>query len=127
MKVEDDDGFRIGGFGEAERDGGSAVADGFDAGDFLRTMQMAEGGVVEAVEEVRSDGAEVADMDVAFAVAGGGTEYSEVAHGDDETALRKVAARGELRGVVGADGGADLLVHGDDGFTGGGLAEIALA
>jgi hypothetical protein len=41
LKVEDDDGFRIGGFGEAERDGGAAVADGFDAGDFLWTMQMA--------------------------------------------------------------------------------------
>jgi hypothetical protein len=26
-----------------------------------------------------------------------------------------------------ADGGADLLVHGGDGFTGGGLAEVALA
>ena len=35
--------------------------------------------------------------------------------------------RGELRDVMGADGGADLLVHGGDGFTSGGLAEIALA
>ena len=28
---------------------------------------------------------------------------------------------------MGVDGGADLLVHGGDGFSGGGLAEIALA
>jgi hypothetical protein len=97
------------------------------AGDFLRAMQVAEGGVIEAIEDVCANGTEVADVDVTLAVAGGGTEHGEVAHGDDGAALCDVAACGELRSVVGADGGADLLVHGGDGFTGGGLAEVALA
>ena len=127
LRVDDDDRLGIGSFREAEGDGGAAVADGVDAGDALRTMQVAEGGVVEAVEEVRADGSEVADVDVAFAVAGGGTEDGEVAHGDDVSAVGDGAARGELRGVVGANGGADLLVHGGHGFACGGLAEIALA
>lgn len=127
LRVENDDGLRIGGFGEAQRDWRAAVADGVDAGDALRSMQMAEGGVVEAVEEVGAYGSEVADVDVAFAVAGGGTEDGEVAHGDDGSAIRDGATRCELRSVVGADGGADLLVHSGDGFTGGSLAEIALA
>ena len=127
LGVNDDDGFGISSLGEAERDGGAAVADGFVAGDLLRAVEMAEGGVVEAFKEVRADGAEVADVDVALAIAGGGTEGGEVAHGDDGAAQREVAASGELRGVVGTDAGANLLVHGGDGFTSGGLAEIALA
>lgn len=126
MKVEDDDGLRIGGFGEAEGEGGAAVANGFVAGDTLRAVEVTEGGVVEAVKDVRADGAEIADVDVALAVAGGGTEDGEVAHGDDGPSLRERAGGGELRGVVIADGGADLFVNGGDGFTGGGLAEVAL-
>ena len=127
MGVDDDDGFGVSGLGKAEGDGGAAVTDGFDVCYFLWAVEVAEGGVVEAGKEVCADGTEVADVDVALAVAGGGAEDSEVAHGDDGAALSEVAAGGELRGVVGADGGADLLVHGGDGFTCGGLAEIALA
>jgi endonuclease/exonuclease/phosphatase family metal-dependent hydrolase len=55
-----------------------------------------------------------------------GTEDGEVAHGDDGAPLRDDLAGSELRRVVGADGGADLLMHGGDRFAGGGLAEVAL-
>ena len=126
MGFNNDDGLGIRGLGEAEGDGGAAVADGFVAGDALRAVEVAEGGVVEAVKDVRADGAEIADVDVTLAVAGGGTEDGEVAHGDDGTALCESATRGELRDVVIADGGTDLLMHGGDRFTSGSLAEVTL-
>ena len=90
-------------------------------------MQMTECGVVEAGEDVCANGAEIADVDVAFAVAGGGTQDGEMAHGDDGAALRDVTTCGKLRGVVGANGGADLLMHSGHGFACGGLTEVALA
>ena len=51
----------------------------------------------------------------------------QVAHGDHRAALREVATCGKLCRIVGTDGCTDLLMHGCDRFTGGGLAEIALA
>ena len=88
---------------------------------------MAEGGVVETFEAVRSNGREITNVDLALAAGSGDADGGKVAGGDDRTAGREGQGGEEDLVIVGADaladGGDNFIV----GLPGGGGADVALA
>ena len=88
---------------------------------------MAEGGVVETFEAVRSNGREFTNVDLALAAGSGDADGGKVAGGDDRTAGREGQGGEEDLVIVGADafpdGGDNFIV----GLPGSGGADIALA
>lgn len=64
--------------------------------DVLRAVEVAEGDVVDAVKDARRDMGDAADVDVAFAVAGGSA-------GDERVGEDHGAGSGRVGGEVGPD------------------------
>lgn len=108
-QVDQGQGFGVAGFGEGVGQRGPAVVDAVVDG--LGAVQVAEGGVVDAVEHGGAGVGNAADADVAFAVAGVGAGDERVGQDDGAGAL---GAGGE----VGADG---VQGRGEDGLVGGGF------
>ena len=94
VEVDQPHGLAVTGLGEGVRERGPGVADA--RGEGLTAVQVAEGGVVDPVEDVQRDGGDAADGDVAFAVAGDGAGHEGV--GEDDR-----AGTGPAVGEIGAD------------------------